>query len=111
MLNESAVTFWLGDRQVNDVLVAESVVEKLVKYAGRFYVVIGKAPEKKHYTQKTLPLLWRKMAEVLADMTGIEGDNLVGCLGVRCSGFISKLSESGSLHIRLHIRQGPAPNT
>ncbi len=61
MPNESAVTFWLEDRQVNGVLVAESGAEKLAKYGGRFYVVKGKAPEKKHYTQKTLPLPWRKI--------------------------------------------------
>lgn len=61
MSNESAITFWLENRQVNGLLVAESGVEKLVQYGGRFYVVKDKDPGKRHYTQRTLPLLWRKI--------------------------------------------------
>jgi len=61
MANLSAVTFWLKDRQVNGVLAAVSGAEKLVKYSGRFYVVVGKDPGKRHYTQSSLPVMWKKI--------------------------------------------------
>ena len=56
------VNFWLNDQRVNGVLVAEHGTEKLVRYgAGRLYVVTGRTPAKKHYTESTIPPFWRKV--------------------------------------------------
>lgn len=61
MSNPAAWTFWLKERQVTGVIVAEHGQEKLVEYAKRFYVVKGKDPLKKHYTQSTIPAFWKKV--------------------------------------------------
>lgn len=61
MSNPAAWTFWLNNRQVTGVTVAEYREEKLVEYAKRFYVVKGKDPGKRHYTQSTIPALWKKV--------------------------------------------------
>lgn len=61
MSNPAAWTFWLKERQVTGVIVAEHGEEKLVEYAKRLYVVKGKEPQKKHYTQSTIPALWKKV--------------------------------------------------
>lgn len=61
MSNPTACTFWLDQRQVTGVIVAESGEEKLVEYGKRRYVVKGKNPGKKHYTVSTTPALWKKI--------------------------------------------------
>lgn len=61
MSNPAAWTFWLKDRQVTGVIIAEHGEEKLVEYAKRIYVVKGKNPTKKHYTQSTIPAFWKKV--------------------------------------------------
>jgi hypothetical protein len=61
MPNPTAYTFWLDQRQVTGVIVAENDEEKLVEYGKRRYVVIGKNPGKKHYTASTTPALWKKI--------------------------------------------------
>jgi len=61
MPNPAAWTFWLKERQVTGLIVAEHREEKLVEYAKRFYVVKGKDPQRRHYTQSTIPALWKKV--------------------------------------------------
>ncbi|WP_224962705.1 hypothetical protein [Geomonas subterranea] len=61
MSNPAAWTFWLKERQVTGVIVAEHRGEKLVEYGKRFYVVKGKDPGKRHYTQSTIPAMWKKV--------------------------------------------------
>lgn len=61
MSNTTACTFWLDQRQVTGVIVAEHGEEKLVEYGKRRYVVKGKNPGKKHYTASTTPALWKKI--------------------------------------------------
>lgn len=61
MSNPTACTFWLDNRQVTGVTVAEYGQEKLVEYSKRIYVIKDKNPNKKHYTQSTLPAFWKKI--------------------------------------------------
>jgi len=53
--------FWHKDRLVHGVLVAENGDEKFVLYAHRFYVVKGKVHSKRHFTESTIPAVWRKI--------------------------------------------------
>lgn len=55
------LSFWLKDKTVTGLLVAEHDGKKLVAYNRRYYVVTGKTPDKRHFTDSTLPTLWRKM--------------------------------------------------
>lgn len=57
---EKAVNFWLRDKSVNGTLIARHREEMLVQYQSRFYIVRGKTPDKKHFTQSSLPAQWRK---------------------------------------------------
>jgi hypothetical protein len=55
------VSFWLKDKTVTGLLVADHAGKKLVSYNGKYFVVTDKTPEKRHYTESTLPASWRKM--------------------------------------------------
>lgn len=61
MPNPAGYTFWLKDRQVTGVIIAEYGGETLVEYAKRLYAVKGKDPGKKHYTQSSIPAFWKKV--------------------------------------------------
>jgi len=55
------LSFWLKDKTVTGLLAAEHGGKKLVAYNRRYYVVIEKTPEKRHFTESTLPSVWRKV--------------------------------------------------
>jgi hypothetical protein len=55
------VSFWLKDKTVTGLLVAAHAGKKLVSYNGKYFVVSDKTPEKRHYTESTLPASWKNM--------------------------------------------------
>ena len=70
MANPTAVSFWLDNKRVNGTAIAEDGAVKLVKYGSKFYVVEGKDPERRSYSQSTLPTKWKKIVSgEIADST------------------------------------------
>lgn len=57
--DRTPVTFWLNDKKVTGVLAAEIGGKKLSHYNKRYYVVSNETPEKKHFTESSLPASWR----------------------------------------------------